>query len=68
MLSTKNIARMEEGLSPVVDSHWLKHFPEHQNYINQILEHHHLGHGPFAVPLPKELHRGTGNKLIWHDK
>lgn len=41
---------------PVVDDTWIKFHPEHAPYKGQPLEHHHLGQGSRAVPLPEKLH------------
>jgi hypothetical protein len=67
-LSVKNLGEIKSGYAPAVDAQWLKHFPEHQHYSGQILEHHHLEHGFLAVPLPQTLHRKSGNYFVWHPK
>jgi len=68
MLSIKNLRRIQEGRAPHVDEHWLKYFPEHQNYMGQVLEHHHIDHGFLTTPLPEKLHRGFGNSSVWHNQ
>ena len=36
--------------------------------MKQILEHHHIDQGVLAVPLPQDLHRGSGgNYSKWHN-
>jgi hypothetical protein len=54
-LSKENMDRV--GTSrPIVDDTWIKYHPEHAAYKGQPLEHHHLGQGSRAVPLPEKLH------------
>lgn len=66
-LSRSNRYRIDElGLSPRVDRTWTNEFPEHAGYRGQTLEHHHYNQGPIAIPLPWEVHRGTGNYGTWH--
>ena len=66
-LSTTNSKLISKDLSPFVDTHWVQQFPEHQKFLGQKLEHHHLDHLHMAYPLPKDLHRGAGNTKIWHE-
>jgi HNH/Endo VII superfamily nuclease toxin with a HHH motif len=56
-LSAEQKKRVAEGHSPVVDDHWIKTFPEHAPFRDQVLTHHHVGQGSFAVPLPEGIHR-----------
>ncbi|CAO4836064.1 MAG: hypothetical protein CNLJKLNK_01449 [Holosporales bacterium] len=65
-LSEKNQNLISQKLSPEVDIHWIEHFPEHQKFMGQTIEHHHLDHGKIAYPLPENLHRRDGNYKIWH--
>ncbi|MBS0272653.1 MAG: hypothetical protein JSR85_08425 [Proteobacteria bacterium] len=65
-LSAKNLRRIKDGRVPEVDSHWIEYFPEHQRYMRQKLEHHHIDHGFLVMPLPEKLHRGLGNSSKWH--
>ena len=41
---------------PVVDETWVEFHPEHKAYMGEPLEHHHVGQGALAVPLPEKLH------------
>ncbi len=54
--SPDNLDRIKNGNAPMVDDTWLKAHPEHVSYKGQRLEHHHLGQGARAVPLPEKLH------------
>ncbi len=66
-LSNKNLEFLSANRAPRVDSQWIINFPEHQKYLGQALEHHHIDHGFLTTPLPKELHRGKGNNTYWHN-
>ena len=66
-LSEGNLAAILERDAPTVDAHWIKQFPEHQKFLGQKLEHHHLDHLHMAYPLPEKLHRGAGNLKIWQE-
>ncbi|RLC79879.1 MAG: hypothetical protein DRJ03_22670 [Chloroflexi bacterium] len=66
-LSAANRYRIEElGLSPRIDSTWVKYFPEHANFLREVLIHHHVNQGPFAIPVPASTHIGSGG--IWHTR
>jgi len=65
-LSEKNKQRIKNGKSPIVDKQWIKTFPEHRWNIGEKIEHHHINHGSKTIPLPKTLHRGSGNYQILH--
>lgn len=67
-LSQNNLNKLKQGLSQRVDSHWTQHFPEHQNYIDQQLIHHHLNFGDQVYPLPKKLHGEKPGYGIFHFK
>ncbi len=66
--SPRNLLRIKHRKSPVVDRQWMKHHKDHSPFNGQKIEHHHLGHGSFAVPLPKGLHRGKGNSGFFHKR
>ena len=66
--SAKNLMRIKQGKSPIVDKKWLHYHRDYKAFKGQILEHHHLNHGNIAVPLPSKLHRGKGNYNFWHNK
>jgi hypothetical protein len=55
-LSPANQTRIAGGQSPVVDSTWIRFYPQHAAYAGETLEHHHVGQGSRAVPLPETLH------------
>jgi filamentous hemagglutinin len=65
-LSEANFARVQLRLSPLVDQHWANHFPEHANFLDEILVHHHLDYGPKAIPLPGSVHSKQPGWGIWH--
>jgi hypothetical protein len=55
-LSPANRALIAAGRSPVVDATWVHNYPQHAGYLGEPLEHHHVGQGARAVPLPETLH------------
>jgi hypothetical protein len=64
-LSSSNLYRIQElGQSPKIDGTWLSSFPEHSSYRNNLLVHHHVGGGQYAIPVPYRTHRGS--EAIWH--
>lgn len=65
-LSETNLAKIQKGRSPTVDKQWISIFPEHQSYISQVIEHHHLDYGTTVYPLPTTLHRGADSNGLWH--
>lgn len=67
MWSEANLKKLASDNAPLVDSSWLKYFPEHDKYIGDILHHHHINHGKIAVPLPKTMHKGENfNRMNHH--
>ncbi|WP_205669228.1 eCIS core domain-containing protein [Amycolatopsis suaedae] len=64
-LSQANLAAIAGGRSPVVDAQWVQVYPQHKAYLGQVLEHHHVGQGAFAVPLPHDLHKAHS---VFHPK
>ncbi|MFM8900083.1 MAG: hypothetical protein ACKOF9_09060 [Burkholderiales bacterium] len=57
MFDKSNIYKMDElGLSPTVNKTWIDHNPAHKAFKGDTLHHHHVDHGPIAVPLPKTIH------------
>ena len=65
-ISKNNRWRIEHGLSPTIDNVWIKEFPEHGGYKGEILIHHHVDQGKYAVPVPASTHVGSGG--VWHCK
>ncbi|MFI8835042.1 DUF4157 domain-containing protein [Streptomyces afghaniensis] len=55
-LSRSNLDAIAHGRSPVVDDVWVSRYPEHAAYKGQVLEHHHVGQGALATPVPHDLH------------
>ncbi|WP_146581378.1 hypothetical protein [Neorhodopirellula pilleata] len=35
----------------------MAHNPSHRSFSWNTLDHHHLNHGPIAVPLPQTVHQ-----------
>jgi RHS repeat-associated protein len=67
MFSNGNLYRIEElGLSPRVDRTWVEYNPTHQNFMNEVLHHHHIDQGPIAVPLPQTVHEQWTSVLHSH--
>jgi len=56
-LSKDNLDLIENNLAPRVDEQWVKAFPEHAGFEDDVIVHHHLDCGAMAVPLPDSLHR-----------
>lgn len=55
-LSPANRTLIANGQAPIVDATWVRSYPEHAGYMGNALEHHHVGQGSRAVPLPSRLH------------
>jgi hypothetical protein len=64
--SEGNLKQLKSEKSPIVDDRWVCYFPEHKQYLGQILEHHHLDHGKIAVALPRSLHRSDAHNRVNH--
>jgi hypothetical protein len=52
LFSKENRGRIMRGRSPRVDETWVKWVPGHAKFMGQRLDHHHLGRGPIATPVP----------------
>lgn len=65
-LSKNNLDRIAQNQSPIVDQKWVEAYPNHQNFLGETLEHHHLNQGGKAIPLPQSLHRIGINYEKWH--
>lgn len=55
-VSADNLTRIAGNRSPVVDAQWVSVYPQHKGFMGQTLEHHHVGQGAKAVPIPSGLH------------
>jgi hypothetical protein len=53
-------------VSPRIDDVWIKAFPEHAPFKGDLLVHHHVDFGRYAIPVPGQTHVGSGG--IWHTK
>lgn len=56
ILSEANRAKIAEGRTPVVDSEWVKFFPEDAGLKGELIPMHHIQGGPITVPLPSTRH------------
>lgn len=62
-ISPENLWRMwgsKDFRSPHVDDTWIQGHPAHAPYQGQVIEHHHVGQGSRAVPMPEEMHDAYG--------
>jgi RHS repeat-associated protein len=55
-LSSSNLWKITNRISPRVDKHWIQWFPEHEAYRGEVIEMHHVGGLPFQVPLTETEH------------
>ncbi len=53
--------------APRVDEQWIRHFPEHAEYLGEILVHHHIDHGHLTTALPSTLHGRAPGNAMFHD-
>ncbi|QDU73730.1 hypothetical protein Pan97_07290 [Bremerella volcania] len=53
-------------VSPRIDDEWIKVFPEHAPFKGDVIIHHHVDFGQYAIPVPGKTHVGSGG--IWHTK
>ena len=60
LFSSANMRRISRGKIPKVDEQFLKYFPQYNDYMGEVLRHHHIGGGGQAMPVPDSLHLGSG--------
>jgi hypothetical protein len=68
-MSAGNLERVSlrrDPRAPRVDEQWVKHFPEHAEYLGEILVHHHIDHGNLVNALPKSLHGDAPGRSMFH--
>ncbi len=63
-LSPANRENAAAGRAPVIDAAWIARHSEHARFTGEILQHHHLNHGPYAVPIPQSIHQSWFS--TWH--
>jgi HNH/Endo VII superfamily nuclease toxin with a HHH motif len=63
-LSPANRESAAAGRAPVIDAAWIVRHPEHARFTGEILIHHHLNQGPYAVPIPQSIHQSWFS--TWH--
>lgn len=56
LLSSENRAKIANGRTPVVDSSWVKGFPEDAGLLGERISMHHIGGYPVTVPLADTRH------------
>ena len=56
-LSSNNQALIQSGRSPIVDTQWIRYYPQHGSFVGETLVHHHMGQGPYATAVPMTIHR-----------
>lgn len=57
LFSEANKNAIASGAAPKVDRRWLQYNPQHGPYRGDVLVHHHVEQGPYAVGLPEQAHR-----------
>jgi hypothetical protein len=57
LFSPKNKLRIESNLAPLVDDVWCKVHQNHVPFKNDLLVHHHVEQGPWAVGIPEPVHQ-----------
>lgn len=55
--SPENEGFINQGLAPIVDKQWLQYHPGQEMFEGDILVHHHIEQGPFAIGIPQSFHR-----------
>jgi len=55
-LSPHNLELIAAGRAPEVDAQWLASHPGQALYEGDVLIHHHIDQGPYAVAMPKHFH------------
>ena len=66
VFSQRNAEFIEKGLAPRVDELWVQYHPWHGKVMEDLLTHHHVGRGQWAIPVPWSLHVGAGWSKLWH--
>ena len=57
----------QKRCSPIANEQWIKYNPQDSFFIDEVLEHHHINQGRWAIPLPQLLHNRAGFQHLWHD-
>ena len=52
--------RPQRPTAPRVDEQWIQTHPEHADYLWDVLVHHHVDGGRYAIPVPAGAHVGSG--------
>lgn len=56
ILSPANRTRIQDGLTPHVDDHWIQWFPGDAHLKGELIPMHHIQGTPIVVPLPATRH------------
>ena len=64
IFSDDNLLRIQNGKAPIVNEKFLEYFPQYADYLDQPLIHHHIGGGGQAMPIPQDLHSGSGGFIM----
>jgi hypothetical protein len=56
LFSPENVALINKGKPPLVDAQWLKYHPGQEFFLGDVLVHHHIEQGPYAVAIPESFH------------
>ena len=57
MFSAENLRRIKNRQAPIVDEAWVRHNPQHADFLGDKLIHHHIDQGRFASGLPESIHQ-----------
>jgi len=57
MFSADNLRRIRNRQAPIVDEAWVRHNPQHADFLGDKLIHHHIDQGRFASGLPESIHQ-----------
>ncbi len=63
MLSDANLAKIQNGAAPTADNTWIRFNPQHADYEDDILIHHHKDRMSIATAIPNEAHERFTQQL-----
>ena len=65
-ISKDNNELIRNGRSPRVDKKWSDYHQEDKDYMDQVIELHHVDYGSEYMELQWQRHRGAGFFKLWH--